>query len=382
MTTANVDFDGVARRAEQTASSVVPKVESVTEGTGRIAAASFFHLEHQVKSQWMSTSASVCSFGNSQHVLCESSLGTQELRSVAYKIAGTCGSEGTPIDKFKYSEGLEVAQDGTVFAADFFNNRVKVLTPPSSGVGDWSQSVLVSNIGMPRGMLYEGGDSLLIAFYDNSASSYVLRRYGATNGSVLATIATDLGNVHGIAAFGDGQVLVASADNHCIFRVNLHDGSKTAFAGTCGTSGPNNDGALLFTPTGVATASNGDVYIADNGNHCIKKVDASNGSISVFAGSCSTTGTTSTTNIGSFNGPQSIDVTPDGGLLVADNKNYCIKRISPSGIVSAAAGICGSQGANDGHGMGIPRAVAASGGTSFVFSDNDRHCIKTATFVG
>lgn len=80
-------------------------------------------------------------------------------------------------------------------------------------------------------------------------------------------------------AFGrDGELYVADSGNHCI-RVIGTDGSIETFAGVCGESGVDGDvgpatDALLNTPCGVAVDEAGDVYVSDSNNQVIRRIAA------------------------------------------------------------------------------------------------------------
>ena len=95
-------------------------------------------------------------------------------------------------------------------------------------------------------------------------------------------------------------------------------------------------------------APDGRVFIADTGNNRIRVV-ATNGTITTFAGggantACSYTGTA--TGL-SLNAPQGVAVDGSGNVYIADTGNNCIRRIDPSGAVTRVAGgggatTCGS----------------------------------------
>jgi hypothetical protein len=79
-----------------------------------------------------------------------------------------------------------------------------------------------------------------------------------------------------VASGIDGEVYIADTDNHCIRVVNP-DGVVETFAGSCTIPGFEGDGgapldALLNQPYGVETDAEGNVYIADSYNHVIRVV--------------------------------------------------------------------------------------------------------------
>jgi hypothetical protein len=90
-----------------------------------------------------------------------------------------------------------------------------------------------------------------------------------------------------------GNIFISDSFNHRIRRVTVSTGIITTIAGTgtasySGDNGPATS-ATLYYPGGVAFDSLGNVYIADSSNNRIRKVTASTGFITTFAGTGSTT---------------------------------------------------------------------------------------------
>ncbi len=109
-------------------------------------------------------------------------------------------------------------------------------------------------------------------------------------------------------------------------------------------------------PQGVAVKSNGNVYIADMGNHRIRRVDAGTGIVTTVAG----TGTSSFSGDGGpgtstgLAFPKGVAVDGGGNLLISDTNNNRIRRLDVgTGIITTVAGI--STGGHSGDG-GPPRA--------------------------
>lgn len=112
----------------------------------------------------------------------------------------------------------------------------------------------------------------------------------------------------------------------------------TGTAGFGGDSGPASN-ALLATPTSVAIDAAGNVYIADSGNLRIRRVTPA-GVISTYAGS-GTVGSEGDggTAIGArFRNPRRIAVTANGTLYIADTGDHRIRRVAPNGTITAYAG--------------------------------------------
>jgi hypothetical protein len=131
-------------------------------------------------------------------------------------------------------------------------------------------------------------------------------------------------------------------------------------------------------PTGITT-DNLNLYISDNANHRIRKIVLSTGVVSTFAGSGNPGFLDATGTMAQFDSPQGL--TTDGTYLyVADNGNNRIRKVElGTGIVSTLAG-SGSSGAADGTGI-IGASFNSPGnlttdGTNLFVTDNGNHKIR------
>lgn len=152
-----------------------------------------------------------------------------------------------------------------------------------------------------------------------------------------------------------GNLFIADQFNHRIRKV-APSGVISTVAGS-GAPGFAGDGgpavnAQINTPTGITGDASGNLYIADVGNQRIRKVDAS-GVITTIAGNGSKaySGDGGPAVNASFYNPVRVAVDPSGNVLVADQSNHRIRRITPAGTISTLAG----------NGAGTPAAGAFSG---------------------
>ena len=133
----------------------------------------------------------------------------------------------------------------------------------------------------------------------------------------------------------DGSVYIADIGNHKIRKIDPA-GIITTFAGT-GTPGSTGDGgpatsAQLHTPLEVEVGPDGNVYIIDGGTHSIRRVDAS-GIITKFAGTGLATygGDDGPATSASLNNPRDVSVGPDGSVYIADRQNHRSAKFPPTG---------------------------------------------------
>jgi DNA-binding beta-propeller fold protein YncE len=123
----------------------------------------------------------------------------------------------------------------------------------------------------------------------------------------------------------------------------------------------------------VAADTGGNVYVADPNNNRIRKITPG-GVVSTLAGSGTRGFTDGNGTAAQFSAPVGVAVDVVGNVYVADLSNYCIRKITPAGVVSTLAG--GTWGFHDGTGTAArfyyPYGVTVDGGGSYVYvADRD-----------
>ncbi len=185
-----------------------------------------------------------------------------------------------------------------------------------------------------------------------------------------------------------GNVYVADTGNHTIRKVTT-EGVVTTLAGSPGVSGSadgTGSSAYFNLPNGVTVDSIGNVYVADSGNHSIRKVTTA-GEVTTLAGSSGIIGSADGTGSGArFNWPYGVTVDSVGNLYVTDTENCTIRKVTPEGVVTTLAGSPGVSGSADGTGTGA-RFAWPWGGTmdldgNFCVADSGNHTIRKVTPAG
>jgi len=145
----------------------------------------------------------------------------------------------------------------------------------------------------------------------------------------------------GIAIDSAGNIYVADHGNNAIRKVNSHGDVSTLVGGPGHVGFTDGDAGMaqFQPPVGLAVDSAGNVYFADQGNNAIRKVDSS-GNVSTVAGKGPKTygfvdGDASTAEL--FQ-PYALTVDSSGNLYVADQRNNAIRKIDPQGNVTTLAG--------------------------------------------
>lgn len=256
---------------------------------------------------------------------------------------------------------------GNFYIADQDNNRIRkvglqgqVTTVAGTGNASFSGDggpATAADLNNPTGVYIDRVGDILIADVGNSRIRKV-----DTNG-VITTVAGSGAQGYGgdggpatsaqffnpVRCISDtlGNIYIADQSNHRVRKVDA-SGIITTFAGT-GVAGSSGDGgpataAELDNPTAVAIDDAGYIYIADQFNHKIRKVDPS-GVITTIAG----TGQASFSGDGgpaidaTLNYPGSLIVDSSGNIFFCDDTNFRVREISAAGIINTIAGN-GTQG--------------------------------------
>jgi sugar lactone lactonase YvrE len=192
----------------------------------------------------------------------------------------------------------------------------------------------------------------------------------------------------GMARDAAGNLYVTDTRNHTIRKITP-GGIVTTYAGKPGVSGsgdgPAND-ARFNQPFGIAIDATGTLFVADSGNHTIRKITPA-GAVTTLAGSADSYGNEDGTgSVARFYGPRGVALDPAGILYVTDTTNELIRKVTPSGIVTTLAGAALSDGSADGTGstarFSAPTGIAADQAGNVYVVDTDNHTIRKITPAG
>ena len=201
----------------------------------------------------------------------------------------------------------------------------------------------------------------------------------------------ELNSPSGLAVDGSGNVYVADTNNHRVRRV-APSGVITTIAGT-GINGFSGDGgsalaAKLNTPSGLALDGAGNLFIADAGNHRIRKLNLGTGVISTEVGNGYGSGGDGDAAFAAMlNFPTAVVFDGAGNLYIADTGNHRIRKVTPSGIISTIAGT-GMAGFNGDGGAAKSAQLNAPGGLTLdargnvYFADQLNHRVRLITVDG
>ncbi len=172
----------------------------------------------------------------------------------------------------------------------------------------------------------------------------------------------------GIAVGPDGVSYVSDAGTHRIWRVTPN-GTRTILAGT-GVAGFGGDGgaatgAALNAPKGLALGPDGALYVADSGNHRVRRI-AADGTIMTVVGTGTNAygGDGGVARTAQLSAPESVSVGADGTFYIADSGNNRIRRVDPAGTITTVVG-GGTKSPTEGAGgvatlLNIPKGLSLS----------------------
>jgi trimeric autotransporter adhesin len=262
---------------------------------------------------------------------------------------------GNPADALLHApRGVAVDAAGRLYIADTLNNRVRKIEPGgnvstyagngnASYFGDGGPAVKAA-LNQPEGIALDASGNLYIA----DMLDHVVRK--VTPDGTITTIAGfgtpgfagDGGQAtqarlylpQAVAVDGAGNVYVADTGNHRVRRIDPL-GIITTIAGTGETGFAAGDGpaasTALSSPRGVAADAAGNVYIADTGHNRIRKVFPS-GAITTIAGqdgTCCYSGDGGVATAAQLNQPAGLWLDGAGNLYVADTGNNAIRVLHP-----------------------------------------------------
>jgi len=314
-------------------------------------------------------------------------------------LAGAPGVRGSSdglggASRFNDPHGIALDQTGVLYVADTGNDAIRTISvggQVSTLAGQPGDGGSADGVGRsarfsaPDGIVVRASGLLYVSDRNNSTIRAV------TPAGVVTTIAGQVrkrGSVDGpntVARFFDptglafdrsGDLLVTDPWNNCIRKVDA-TGAVSTLAG----QGKGNEDGFLGTgrfdwPFDVACDRSGNVYVADLNNHCIRKITPG-GYVSTWAGRAGERGAVNGIGtVARFDSPSGVAVDDLGNVYVADDGNFALRKISPSGAVTTLAGLLGSKGDNDGVGGqarfdGLSKVAVDSSGTLYVVCANN-----------
>ncbi len=226
-----------------------------------------------------------------------------------------------------------------------------VRTYAGSGVSDFADgSALTAQFNAPRGIARAADGRLFVADASNdrirviSADGATVSTYagdGVENFADGSTSTARFRSPSGVALAADGRVFVADTDNNRIRVISADGATVSTYAGD-GVEGfaDGSTSTVRFRfPRGVALTADGRLFVADTFNDRIRVISADGATVSTYAGGGVPGFADGSTTTARFNTPRGVALAADGRVFVADAGNHRIRVISADGAtVSTYAG--------------------------------------------
>ncbi|WP_296946370.1 hypothetical protein [uncultured Massilia sp.] len=253
--------------------------------------------------------------------------GATGLFPIAGDICGQCGGsrDGTgALARFAAPQGVAADDAGNLYVAEPASATIRKVTP---------QGVVTTLAGSAGAVGYADAAGAAARF------------------NLPSRLETD----------ADANVYVTDTGNAVVRRITPA-GLVTTVAGngTCGSRDGTGTDAQFCAPRGIALDRRGNLWVADSGNHTVRRI-APSGAVGTVAGSPGVCGSRDGRGgQAQFCGPQDVEVDEWGNVYVVDTGNATIRMIDEHGDVTTLAGQPGQCGASDG-GPGVSRLCAPSG---------------------
>ena len=290
-------------------------------------------------------------------------LATGVIRTIAGNGIGDGGEARNAL--LQAPSGVCVLPDGGVAVADSGARRVRLIDGATGRIrtiagggaaGLPTGAALAAEFGRPEGLAAGPGGRLYItdAWWNGISALHLaagtLDRIAGSGewgygGDGEPAVGARFRAPSGVAVGRTGEVLIADNGNHRIRRIDPNTRIIETVVGT-GVPGYNRDGApgaitQLDYPTGVATDQEGNLYIADAGTHRIRKMDVHTGLVTTVAGNGADAfaGDGGPAVAASLRAPADVAVDAAGNLYIADRADHRVRLVSAeTGFITTIAG--------------------------------------------
>ncbi|KAK8727480.1 hypothetical protein OTU49_009576, partial [Cherax quadricarinatus] len=226
-----------------------------------------------------------------------------------FTLTGECklrfGVRGRGIGQMQRPTGVAALPNGNYVVADYENKWVSIFEPSGKYISRIGHGKLIG----PKGVCVDNNGHIIVV--DNKASCVCIFQQSGKLLTKFGNRGTDefqFAGPHFAAVNSRGHIAITDFHNHCV-KVFDSDGD---FLFTFGTSGEGN--GQFNAPTGIAVDSNDNIIVADWGNSRIQVFDSQGSFLSYV-----------NTLADPLYGPQGMTLTPDGQIFVADSGNHCFK---------------------------------------------------------
>ncbi|HXU69712.1 MAG TPA: hypothetical protein VN947_10310 [Polyangia bacterium] len=250
---------------------------------------------------------------------------------------------------FSIPYGLAFDGAGALFATDLSGHTLDRIGVPGAALtvvagvplafGADDGIGAAARLDAPGSIVSDGAGTI----YMSDRNDHVIRSFVVATGA-LSTIAGQVGTrgtddgpaanarfsaPEGLALDGAGNLYIADSGNHAIRRLALDAATVDTLAGMPGSGGAL-DGigheARFVTPLDLAYDGAGHLYVADSGNGAIRRIEIASATVTTYAGVLGQHGVAVGAIPGRLNRPSGLAVLPDGGLAILDEQAVLVVR--------------------------------------------------------
>jgi sugar lactone lactonase YvrE len=339
-------------------------------------------------------------------VITSATVGAQTINTIVGTSMGGYGPDTAvaTTSKLNYPAGVAIDKSGNLYIADANNNRVRKVTTAGiittiagngkAGYGGDGRAATGAQLKYPTDVAVDEAGDVYVTDYGNSrirkiTSSGIISTV-AGNGTIGVAgdggpaYAAQLHDPAGIAVDADGNLYIADKYNYRVRKIDRQGVIMTVagngYAGWEGDRGVATN-ARLNNPAGVTIDADGNLYIADRGNHCIRKVTPK-GIITTIAGIGvqGFSGDDGAATAAKLNQPTSVTVDKMGNVYIADLGNNRIRKVDQNGVISSIVG--GPVGAGGDGGparkasVNFPTSIVADSLGNLLIADAGNHKVR------
>jgi streptogramin lyase len=288
---------------------------------------------------------------------------------------------------------IDLGPDGALYICEFGSHRVRRLDLKTSeaknfaGIGKAGYSgdggpAMQAALDQPHELVFDREGNLYITDMRNHA----IRKIAAKT-SIITTLAgngkagfsgdggpaheAQLNQPHSVCIDGDERLYVADVGNHRVRRIDLKTGRIETIAGTGEKKLPR-EGATaasepLFGPRALCIA-NGDLWFALREGHSVWRVNLTTGKLHHVAGNGKPGYKVDhgPAKDALVNSPKGIDLGPDGRIYLVDSSNHCLRAIDPKNeTIETVAGQGGKMGVAGDFGPAVKALLNTPHGVGF-----------------
>jgi sugar lactone lactonase YvrE len=277
--------------------------------------------------------------------------------------AAAGADDGTGFDaRFFLPSGVASDGAGNLFVAEHGGLTIRKVVVATGAVSTLAGAFAIGSadgvgpearFSSPQALASDGAGGLFVADRANST----VRRIDAAS-RVVTTLAGAAGmrasadgvgqaarfiSPQGLASDGAGNLYVTDVDAHTVRRIVIATGAVTTLAGYPeGAGSADGTGAAgnFRNPRGIASDRAGNLYVADAGNHTIRRIVVATRAVTTLAGSAGLPGGADGTGAAArFKNPWGITDDGAGNLYVSDSDNWVLRKVvAATGVVTTVAG--------------------------------------------